>query len=67
MTRAAGERVRLAHAFQRARAVLTSLELNAGMDGAGLLNAAQALALVSSEILVLAARADAYERADGAL
>jgi len=64
VTRADEERVRLAHALDRVSYTLVSLRVNAGLDGAGLLNAAQALSQVSAEVLVIAARVDAYERAE---
>ena len=64
MSLAADERVRLEHALTRVRATVDSIALNAKHDGAGLLNAAQALSLVASEVLVIAARVNAYERTD---
>ena len=63
MSLAADERVRLEHALARTRTTVESIALNAKHDGAGLLNAAQALSQVSAEVLVIAARVDAYERA----
>lgn len=65
MSRADGERVRLHHAIERLRRCVDSVELNAAMDGAGLLNAAQAIILSASEVVTIAARIDAYERAEG--
>jgi hypothetical protein len=64
VTRADQERARLAHALARVRITVESVALNAEHDGAGLLNAAQALSQVSAEVLVIAARIDAYERAE---
>ncbi len=64
MSLAADERVRLEHAPKRVRVTVRSVELNALHDGAGLLNAAQALSQVSAEVLVIAARVNAYERAE---
>lgn len=64
MSLAADERVRLEHALARTRATMDSIALNAKHDGAGLLNAAQALSQVSAEVLVIAARINAYEHAE---
>lgn len=64
MSLAADERVRLEHALERVRATVESVTLNAKHDGAGLLNAAQALLEVSAGVLVIAARVDAYERGE---
>lgn len=64
MSLAADERVRLEHALERVRTTVESITLNAKHDGAGLLNAAQALLEVSAGVLVIAARVNAYERAE---